>query len=412
MVGRLDSETALISLSSQRVLRLAATVTLSSGKKHMLSRRMSVGAALGLLICSLPCGTARAQFFGSSCGCGPVSGASVAAWTPMQPAYSACYQTVPVTSYVQEKQTVEVPTYETDWETRKVTVYRPVTQTKEIEVPTVSYQNVTEYQTVNRDMGRWITRYHPVTKYAPCQVDPRPGVVGWFNRTGYSMRTAFMPNYTTSREYVPNLVTCNVPVTRQVAVRGTQRVSVQETRMVAEAREEKVQVQRLVMKKEQRVVMRPETSWRTVPIGTATAFGPWIGGTQTVYGAPSSRTAAAPAPDPIGGGSAERSAEGSDGERRFERSANDGENVRGSGYEREIREPNDSDPDFPLPQTKRTTEPSGNRSARSRVVVETASVRTSDDSGWHASRRPRSSEVAGVSSASPALSAADTVGDN
>ena len=378
----------------------------------MLSRRMSIGAALGLLVCSLPWGTAEAQFFGSSCGCGPVAGASVSAYTPIQPAYSACYQTVPVTSYVQEKQTVEVPTYETAWETRDVTTYRPVTQTKEVEVPTVNYQNVTEYQTMNRDMGRWITRYHPVAKYAPCQVDPRPGVIGWFNRTGYSMRTAFMPNYTTSREYMPNMVTCQVPVTRQVAVRGTQRVSVQETRMVADTRQEKVQVQKLVMKKEQRVVMRPETAWRTVPIGTATAFAPWIGGTQTVYSAPTSRTAAGPVPDSIGGGTAEKPTDASPDSGRFQRSSNDGENVRGSSYEREVREPADDEPGFPLPQTKRTTEPVNDRSTRAKVVVETASVRTSGGSGWHASKRPRSSEIASVTADGPALSATDAVTGN
>ena len=120
------------------------------------------------------------------------------------------------------------------WKNREVTVYRPVTTSREVEVPTVSYQNVVENRTVNKDMGRWVTNYHPVAKCAPCQVDPRPGVMGWMNRTGYSMRTAFVPNYTTSRQYVPSMMTCNVPTVRQVAVQGTRRVTVQETKMVAE----------------------------------------------------------------------------------------------------------------------------------------------------------------------------------
>ncbi|MGV2339667.1 MAG UNVERIFIED_CONTAM: hypothetical protein LVR18_38610 [Planctomycetaceae bacterium] len=219
----------------------------------MLSGKSSVSAALGLLCCSLSASTAQAQFFGANnCNCAPV-----------QPAMSSCYQTIPVTSYVPEKQTVEVPVYKTAYRTQEVTVWRPVTETKEVEIPTVTYQNVTEYQTVNRDMGRWITRYHPVAKCAPCQIDPRPGVIGWLNRTGYSMRTAFMPNYTTSREYVPNLVAFNVPVTRQVAIRGTQRVAVQETKMVAERREEKVPFQQMVMEERVMTVMRPETAWRS-----------------------------------------------------------------------------------------------------------------------------------------------------
>ena len=149
--------------------------------------------------------------------------------TPMMPLQATCYQTVPVTTYAQVKQTVEVPRYETTMEEREVTVYRPVTQSREVEVPHVTYQNVVENRTVNRDMGRWITNYHPVAKCAPCQVDPRPGVLGWMNRTGYSMRSAFVPKYTTSRQYVPSMMTCNVPQVRQVAVQGTRRVTVQET---------------------------------------------------------------------------------------------------------------------------------------------------------------------------------------
>ena len=271
------------------VFQTATESTVSSGMKLMLSGKKSFGATLGLLLCSLSGPAAQAQFFGmNNCNnCAPV-----------QPAMSACYQTIPVTSYVQENQTVEVPSWETDYRDQTVTTWRPETTTKQVEIPTVSYQNVTEYQTVNRDMGRWITRYHPVAKCAPCQIDPRPGVIGWLNRTGYSMRTAFMPNYTTSREYVPNVVAFNVPVTRQVAIRGVQKVAVQETRMVAENRTERVPYQRLVMKKEQRLVMRPETSYRTVPIGTATAWGPW-GATQTVYALPpaATRTATVPQPD-------------------------------------------------------------------------------------------------------------------
>jgi hypothetical protein len=347
--------------------------------KLMLSGKLSVGAALGLLCCSLTAPTAQAQFFGANnCNCAPV-----------QPAMAACYQTIPVTSYVPEKQTVEVPTYETAYRSQEVTVWRPVTETKQVEIPTVTYQNVTEYQTVNRDMGRWITRYHPVAKCAPCQVDPRPGVVGWLNRTGYSMRTAFMPNYTTSREYIPNLVAFNVPVTRQVAIRGTQRVAVQETRMVAEKREEQVPYQRLVMRREERTVMRPETAWRTVPIGTATAWGPW-GATQTVYALPStesSRTAATPQPDDRFRERAARkpSAANSETDLAPVSPADTGSepSFEPPAYERARPLPADADP---VPQT-RSSQPTEN--TRPAAVASRTNA-----SSWKASRRPRSAALA------------------
>ncbi len=117
--------------------------------------------------------------------------------------YSTCYQTVPVTTFNREKQTVEVPYYQTEYEDREYTVLRPVTRQREVEVQTVSYQNVTEYRTVNRDMGTLGHSVQPHCSLHPCQVDPRPGVIGWLNRTGYSLQTAFMPSYTTSRQYVP-----------------------------------------------------------------------------------------------------------------------------------------------------------------------------------------------------------------
>lgn len=378
----------------------------------MLSRRLSFGAALGALVCSIQASPALAQFYDSSCGCGPVTAAPMSACcAPVQPV--ACYQTIPVTTYKQERQTVEVPTYQTAYEERQVTYYRPVTQSREVDVPTVSYQNVTECQTMNRDCGRWITRYHPVAKCAPCQVDPRPGVIGWLNRTGYSMRTAFMPNYTTSREYVPNMVAYTVPVTRQVAVRGTRRVTVQETKMVAESRTEKVPVQRLVMKKEEITVMRPQTVYRTVPTGTAMAFGGYPGAPQMAFGYPvidSTQTAQRPQPDPI---SAERSAFKSDEETNsqdFKRSSDASDsNIRGSGLEEEVKPLPDDTPTFP--QTRRSG--SDKRvipavySKSSPADAQLASSR-STGSGWHASRRSGGRSIVENTAAKPSVSVADT----
>jgi len=395
-----------------------AFVTLSSGKKHMVSRRLTFAAALGALVVSLQTTAAKAQYYDGCGSCGAVAAQPIAHCTPIQPVQATCYQTVPVTTYTREKQTVEVPTYETAYEDREVTVMRPVSRTRTVEVPTVSYQNVTEYRTVNKDMGRWTTSYHPIAKCAPCQVDPRPGVIGWMNRTGYSMRNAFTPNYTTSRQYVPNMVTCSVPYTRQVAIQGTRQVAVQETEMVAERKMERVPVQKLVMKREEVTVMRPQTAYRTVPIGTSMAYGsPFIGGTQMAYGgypyyggsqmaygypiidSTATRSALAPQPDPIGSGS-DRSAFKADDEdtgKTFKRSATDDGTIRGSSLRRSAPL-NDDEPAFPS-ETRRGSEKPGDliipavyrkQNATETVASKPTSTRSS---GWRASRKTSESNL-------------------
>lgn len=303
---------------------------------------------------------ASAQFYGSngcsSCGtsasyarpmatasnCAPIQ--SVSQCTPIQPVYSACYQTVPVTTYKREKQTVEVPEYYTDYEQRDVTTYTPVTQTREVEVPTVSYRTVSENRTVTKDMGRWVTNYQPVGKCAPCQVDPRAGMMGWLNRTGYSFRSAFTPNYRTSRQYVPKMMACNVPYTRQVAVRGMKKVAVQETKMVAKTTKQRVAVQRVRMKTRTVEVARPVTAYRTVPIGTTLAYGGYgnslayggygLGGSSVAFlpdeDDRDTRSARRPEPDAAFDGDRTESAD-----RRNDRDAED-RPFRGSGFEREL----------------------------------------------------------------------------
>lgn len=385
----------------------------------MLSRRVSFGAALGAIAVSLHGAAVHAQYYDGCSNCGPVTAAPLVSCTPIQPLPTTCYQTVPVTTYTRERQTVEVPAYETAYEEREVTTYRPVTQTREVEVPTVSYQNVTEYKTVNRDMGRWVTSYHPVAKFAPGQVDPRPGVLGWMNRTGYSMRTAFTPNYTTSRQYVPSMVTCNVPVTRHVAVQSTRRVSVQETKMVAERSTERVPVQKLVMKKQEVTVMRPQTAYRTVPIGTQTAFSPFIGGSQMAFGypvieSPAPKAALAPEPDPV---SAERSTFKSDEEEsgeKFRRSTNDGTNIRGSSLQNQTPLRSDEDPVFPS-STKSKSGKSGSVliPATSRVQSDSGSsdekATTTRASGWRAARKSPERSISSLSSDRPAISMSDSI---
>ncbi|MEO2016759.1 MAG: hypothetical protein ABGZ53_20575 [Fuerstiella sp.] len=281
----------------------------------MLFRHFTWTAVLSALLLNTP--AVEAQFYNRGCStCGPVAAAPAMSCTPIQPAYASCYETVPITTYKREKQTVQVPEYKTEYVDREITIYNPVTTQRTVEVPTVSYRTVTENRVINRDMGRWVTNYTPVQKQSACQVDPRPGMIGWLNRTGYSFRNSFTPNYRTARQYVPRRVTCNVPVSRQVAVRGTKQVVVNETKMVAEKKTERVAVRRLVMRSVEQTVLRPQIAYRTVPIGSSLAYG--RGGNRLAYGGfgypgststawivddedSSKRTANRPEPDPISG---------------------------------------------------------------------------------------------------------------
>lgn len=388
----------------------------------MLSRRIALNAALGALAFSLQSGVASAQFFsnpfGNPCGssmqsmAAPVTAASCC--TPVQTVQATCYQTVPVTTYAQVKQTVEVPHYETTMEERAVTVMRPVTTSREVDVPTVTYQNVVENKTVTRDMGRWQTNYHPVAKCAPCQVDPRPGVIGWMNRTGYSMKTAFVPNYTTSRQYVPSMMTCNVPTVRQVAVQGTKRVSVQETKMVAEVQKQQVAVQKMVMRKQEVTVMRPQTVMQTVPIGTSMAFGGYGGISQMAYGYPvidsgATQQALRPTQDPIGGGASRTATkENFEADKPYERG--DAKTpAGGASYERPAKD--DEEPAIFPPSARRDSNnaivPTAHR--RSSATAATDSASSSKSTGWRATRKTSERSISQSELSKPSISMADSV---
>lgn len=239
------------------------------------------------------------------------------------------------------------------------------------------------------------------------------------NRTGYSMRTAFMPNYTTSRQYVPNVVAYSVPYTRQVAVHGTRRVTVQKTEMVAERKTEKVQVQKLVMKSQEVTVMKPQTAYRTVPIGTAMAYGsPYIGGSQMAYGYPiiensGTRAALGPTPDPI---SAERSTfkeDSADPDKSFKRAAGDDGNTDGAGLETPLRSDDDL-PAFGAPQTRRAPKKSDDLVIpavfRKEAAPETAAAKpvAAKASGWRAARKSSEHSISGSSLDKPSISMADS----
>ncbi|MEX0700698.1 MAG: hypothetical protein WD069_01240 [Planctomycetales bacterium] len=218
----------------------------------------------------------------------------------------ACYQTVPVTEYREVRQTVRRPICETKYVDQPCVEYRPVVEQCTVNVPTCEYEDVIECRTVCRDMGGWITRYTPICKLSPCDYDNRPGIGGWLNRTAYSVRASFTPDVIAHREYVPNVVTQTVPVRHRVAKHGVRQVSYNVTRMVAHTTTRKVAVNSVRYVDEQVVAMQPVTVMRTVPIGTALAFG------VPAAAASPTRSALAPQPDPVSADRVPRRADASD----------------------------------------------------------------------------------------------------
>lgn len=183
------------------------------------------------------------------------------------------FQTVPVTEMRECRQVVQKPIVETKYVERPCTEYRQVVETKTAEIPTVSYQNVTEFRTVQRDCGQWSTQWYHHPKMAPCQYDSRPDLFGFLNRTGYSLRMAFTPDYHGERVYTPNIVAQQVPVTRQVAVRGTQTINYQVAKVVPIHSTRRVAVNTVRMVAQEIVTQRPVTVMKTIPWGSAYASG-------------------------------------------------------------------------------------------------------------------------------------------
>lgn len=219
--------------------------------------------------------------------------ASAQYYAPPVPVTQTCYQTVPVTEYHQEKQTVQRPVYQTNWVDENYTAYRQVVEPKTVEVPTVSYQNVTEYQTVTQDYGRWMTSYQPNPKMSACQYDGRPGLLAEVNRLGYRIRSAFTPAYTKRRQYMPNVVSQAVPVTRQVAVQGTRQVTYNVARLVPYQATRKVARQSVSYVAKEVTVLKPVTVMKTIPSGTRTAY------VHPSAFSSMPRTVLRPSPDPV-----------------------------------------------------------------------------------------------------------------
>jgi len=228
----------------------------------MLFRSLRTLALSGVLAVAGSASTAFGQFWpnNNACCCCP-------------PPVRACYQTVPVTEYRECRQTVQRPVVETTYVDQPVTEYRQVTECKTAEVPTCTYQNVTEMRTVQRDCGQWVAQCHERPQISPCQYDGRPDIFGFVNRTGYSLRMAFTPRVWTERIYVPNVVAQQVPVTRQVAVRGSQTINYQVAKVVPITTTRKVAVNTVKMVAQEIVTQRPVTVYKTVPMGSSLALG-------------------------------------------------------------------------------------------------------------------------------------------
>lgn len=241
---------------------------------------LRLASAVGGLALAASAGTASAQIYPGVCEC-------------VTPIVQQRYQTVPVTEYRQVKQVVQRPVVETEYVEQPVTEFHPVVETRTAEVPTVTYHDVVEHQTVMRDMGHWQTRYECVPKLHPCQYDPRPGLLGWLNRTGYSIRSSLTPSMIAHRDYVPNVVAQTVPVTRRVAEHGTRQVTYNVTKMVPTQTTRTVAVNKVRYEAQEITATQPVTVMRTVPIGTSVAYA------VTPFGAPVTATALVPAADPF-----------------------------------------------------------------------------------------------------------------
>jgi hypothetical protein len=230
-------------------------------------RRLSVFSLL-LAACAIP---ASAQWgaTGSSCSSCQVPAPVVTSVPMSSPAVCR-----PVAQMSPVQTTVQTAVPYTEYVNQSVTQMVPVTRRQTAQVPSVQYRNVTRYETRNRDNGRWVTRYYPNRRMSPCQVDPRPGLGGWLNRTGYEMRKWVTPQYTTKRQYVPNVVAKTVPVTRRVAVPTTRTVAYNVTEMVPRTVNRKVAVNRVRYVTRNLTTMAPTLAYQPMSIAPSVAWAP------------------------------------------------------------------------------------------------------------------------------------------
>jgi hypothetical protein len=227
--------------------------------------------------------------------------ASAAGGTYCVPQVSyVCYRNEPKTVMQEVRQVVRKPEYKTVMQDQQFTTYQTQYEQRTAQVSQVNYQPVTEYQQRCVDMGQWQTWSECRPKISSCQYDNRPTFMGWMNRTGHSIRNTFTPSVVSHRQYVPNMVAQQIPVTRMVAIPSTKEVAYTVAKQVPITQTRQVAVQVVEWKEEVQVAQVPVTTYEMKPYGTQTANGfiPW--NTDTT------RTATGPTPDP----NFSRSAEG------------------------------------------------------------------------------------------------------
>ncbi len=234
---------------------------------------------------------------------------------PMQTVVHPVVQNVNVTEYRPFRETVKKAVYKTDIVDETVTEMRPVIEQRTANVPTVNYQNVTEYKTTQKQVGYWVTNNVPTGRVPSWQYDNRPNAAGFMNRASYDLRNAFKPMYREQRTFVPQTMTCTQPYTKQVAVPGMKQVTYNVTTMQPTQTTRKVAKTRIDYEPEEITVMKPVTVVKTIQTGTQLSYVPM--GTTAVSSAPSTNGAPAttlkPTPDARASGQkAPRSAERDD----------------------------------------------------------------------------------------------------
>ncbi len=236
---------------------------------------------------------------GGACGVTPVAYSNPCACAPAmvaQPVTETVMQQVPVTEYRQVRQTVRKPVMQTTYVDQPGTEYRQIVEQKTVNVPTCSYQNVTECQTVQRNCGQWVTKWHCNQKISPCAYDNRPGLMGEMNRIGFATRQAFTPTQYATREYVQQTVAQQVPVTRRVAIQGTKQVTYNVPRTIAVQTTRKVAVNTMKYVDEEVVVMQPVTVVKSIPT-TRTGYRFVPAGSTLALAPANSNTALRPTPE-------------------------------------------------------------------------------------------------------------------
>lgn len=219
-----------------------------------------------------PCNTCSAPVMQTQMVAAPVmmQTAAISDCPCMKPVTETVYQDVARVEYQPVQKVQKVAKVVTVMEEQPVTTYQTVSEARTVEVPMTVAQQVTEMQNVTSNQSYWQTQWQQVPKFSPCNYDSRPGLLGEFNRMGYAMRNAMTPNYVARREFVPNIVAQQVPVTRTVHVPTTRQVTYNVNKLVPVTTTQKVPVQRMVYEDQTVTAMVPVTTTQKVAVGTRT----------------------------------------------------------------------------------------------------------------------------------------------